>query len=249
MKPTEYLKNATILKAIHASKKTYTYYLDAKYSDYDVISKAEDITAEFLSELSELEGDQEDRRVVYRVMTWEHVPSYEAVKGGPKQSRADGGEGRIQINFAPFKHYILQDGVLTEVARSHWVGGFENGHFSQDHGKMTNSLAHIITLLVTRYGTRYNWRGYSFNDDMRGNAIVQLCQVGLSFNEAKGQNPFAYYTQIADNAFKAVLKKEAQQSDIKDEHMLMAGMMPSSKYWAGDLGKYTQDAPIPHPTS
>ena len=47
--------------------------------------------------------------------------------------------------------------------------------------------------LVERYSQRSNWRGYTYIDEMRGQALLQLTQIGLQFNEAKSDNPFAYY--------------------------------------------------------
>ena len=32
-------------------------------------------------------------------------------------------------------------------------------------------------------------------------ALVQLAQIGLQFNEAKSDNPFAYYTATVNNSF------------------------------------------------
>ena len=43
--------------------------------------------------------------------------------------------------------------------------------------------------LCDRYGTRGNVRGYTYNDEMRGQAILQLTQIGLQFDEPASVNP------------------------------------------------------------
>ena len=62
--------------------------------------------------------------------------------------------------------------------------------------------------LVERYAMRGNWRGYTYNDEMQSTALLQLSEVGLKFNEARSQNPFAYYTATITNSFTRVLNLE-----------------------------------------
>jgi len=109
----------------------------------------------------------------------------------------------VKLNFPPFWHYMIDDDkVPYVVGKSHWIGGMENGYFSKDHGKMTDKLAHMFIKLCERYATRSNWRGYTYNEEMRGTALLQLSQIGLQFNEDKSQNPFAYYTAAITNSNK-----------------------------------------------
>jgi hypothetical protein len=53
------------------------------------------------------------------------------------------------------------------------------------HGNMTKKLAHMFMKLCERYATRSNWRGYTYNDEMRSQALLQLSQIGLQFDESK----------------------------------------------------------------
>ena len=81
--------------------------------------------------------------------------------------------------------------------------------------------------LCDRYGTRSNWRGYTYNDEMRGAAILQLIQVGLQFDESKSQNPFAYYTAVITNSFTKILNMEKRNQNIRDDILEMNDMNPS----------------------
>ena len=62
---------------------------------------------------------------------------------------------------------------------------------------------------------------------MRGQALLQLSQIGLQFDESKSQNPFAYYTAAITNSFTRVLNVEKRNQNIRDDMLQEAGAMPS----------------------
>ena len=164
-----------------------------------------------------------DTDLVIRVMTFDHVPEEPGRKKNPKTVA----DRHARCNFPPFKHYALINGEWQEVVRSHWQGGIGNGHFSIDHGSITNELAKMMMKLCERYAMRSNWRGYTYVDEMRGNALVQLSQVGLQFDESRSQNPFAYYTATITNSFTRVLNLEKRNQNIRDDILQDSGYMPS----------------------
>jgi len=164
-----------------------------------------------------------DDDVVFRVMTYDHIP----VEVGRKKNPKTEAEEKAKVNFPPFKHYAYQNGVLKEVARSHWQGSLSNGDFNVEHGNLTNKLGTMFLKLVERYSHRANWRGYTYVDEMRGQALLQLSEVGLKFNEAKSDNPFAYYTAAVNNSFTRVLNLEKRNQNIRDDILIDSGHLPS----------------------
>ena len=165
----------------------------------------------------------DDGEAVFRVMTYEHIPDEPGRKKNPKNVS----EEKSKLNFAPYKHYAYVNGEVTEVARSHWQGGVKTGAFNCEHGNLTNKLGTMFLKLVERYSHRANWRGYSYVDEMRGDALLQLSLVGLKFNEARSDNPFAYYTQTITNCFTRVLNSEKRMQTIRDDILIEQGHMPS----------------------
>jgi len=165
--------------------------------------------------------DKED--LVFRVMTMEHIPDAPGRKKNPKNEA----ETKERVNFPSFKHYAYINDEIKEVARSHWQGSLSNGQFSVDHGTLTNKLGIMFLKLVERYSHRANWRGYTYVDEMRGQAILQLAQIGLQFNEAKSDNPFAYYTAAVNNSFTRVLNMEKRNQAIRDDILIDSGHLPS----------------------
>jgi diacylglycerol kinase family enzyme len=62
---------------------------------------------------------------------------------------------------------------------------------------------------------------------MRGQALLQLSQIGLQFDESKSDNPFAYYTAAITNSFTRVLNIEKKNQSIRDDILEMNGLNPS----------------------
>lgn len=251
-----YLNNKDILKEIHKSKTSYCSYKNPEDSDYDLILKSVDqinptnirkakkSRAERLTKLNTEAGKPAkvttrsvaDQDVVFRVMTFDHIPPKETVvenvdpEAEPMETEYDEKEPikYVKLNFPPFQHYRLnKKGKPVCVGKSHWEGDLKDGHFSREHGALTNKLATMFMKLCERYATRSNWRGYTYNDEMRSQALLQLIQIGLQFNEAKSQNPFAYYTAVISNTFTRVLNIEKRNQSIRDDILEMNNLSPS----------------------
>ncbi len=190
------------------------------------------------------ESDIKVTDLVFRVMTWEHVPNDTSKLSKAKDIVQDDDDDEIihteydeedvkpakyiKVNFPPFVHYKVDSEVNPYlVGRSHWKGSLTDGHFSKDHGKMTNKLAHMFMKLCERYATRSNWRGYTYNDEMRSQALLQLSQIGLQFDESKSLNPFAYYTAAITNAFTRVLNIEKRNQNLRDDILELNNLNPS----------------------
>ena len=253
MRKQNYLNNKDILKEIHRSKNTFNSYTDPEYNQYDIIlddidkinirtiAEAKRNKAKRLSNAAYEEAKAAGKKIkqadceipytkitkeelIFRIMTFDHIPEQPGRKKNPKTVA----DTKVKLNFPPFQHYKFNDeGDLVLVGKSHWIGGMENGHFSKDHGKATNKLALMWMKLCDRYATRGNVRGYTYNDEMRGQAILQLAQIGLQFDESKSQNPFAYYTAAVTNSFVRVINIEKRNQNIRDDILEMNDLNPS----------------------
>jgi hypothetical protein len=151
---------------------------------------------------------------------------------------------KMRLNFPPFEHYRLDEDKIPQlIGRSHWRGDLATGEFSKDHGNMTKKLALMFMKLCERYATRSNWRGYTYNEEMRGQALLQLSQIGLQFDESKSQNPFAYYTAAITNSFTRILNIEKKNQNIRDDILEMNGLNPS--WTRQNSGKGTAQMSVP----
>ena len=267
-----YLNNKDMLAEIHRSKNSFCSFVQPEYANYDIIltsldkinirtvAEAKRNRAKKLStdayEAAKARGERvkmadfevdyrtiEKTDLIFRIMTFDHVPEEPGRKKNPKTVA----DTKIKLNFPPFQHYKFNDDDnLICVGKSHWEGGMENGHFNKEHGVATNKLALMWMKLVDRYATRGNVRGYTYNDEMKGQAILQLAQIGLQFDESKSNNPFAYYTAAVTNSFVRVINLEKRNQNIRDDILEMNDMNPShtrlhSGEWEAALKRESAD--------
>lgn len=248
-----YLNNRDLLREIHKSKNTFCSYIASEDSQYDIIlpslakinritiaqakkNRADRLTRDAWEKGLKIDPKvkQEQFRVdykkiqkielVFRIMTFDHIPLAPGRKKTPKLTS----DHHVKVNFPPFQHYRLDENDQPYcVGKSHWVGGTQNGYFNKDQGRISNELAKMFMKLCERYGTRGNWRGYTYNDEMRSQALLQLSQVGLQFDESKSANPFAYYTATITNSFTRILNIEKKNQNIRDDILEMNNMNPS----------------------
>jgi hypothetical protein len=230
----KYVTNKDLLREIHLSKATFCVFQDPRYADFDaIVPSLDDITPEVIERaiakrmkaLVKTNPDavitQDD--LVFRVMTFEHIP----IDPNRKRKARNTDQSYARTNFPPFKHHVLREGQPIEVGRSHWRGTLEAGEFSVETGRVSNRLAQMWMLLVDRYSRRGNWRNYTYVDEMRAFALLQLSQVGLQFDESKSDNPFAFYTTTVRNCFTRILLVEKKSQHIRDDMLIMAGVAPS----------------------
>jgi hypothetical protein len=250
----KYLNNRDLLAEIHRSKCSFSSFIKPEYSQHDIIltsldkinirtvadakrNKAKRQGLEAFTR-ARANGDKKVKLaectadyttiaktdVVFRIMTFDHIP----LAPGRKKTVKSTADGHDKINFPPFQHWKYNDeGELICVGKSHWKGDLDSGKFSKDHGRITENLGKMFIKLSERYAQRSNWRGYTYVEEMRGQAILQLSQIGLQFDESKSENPFAYYTAAVTNSFTRVLNLEKKNQNIRDDLLEEAGLTPS----------------------
>ena len=253
-KKVKYLNNRDLLAEIHKSKCSFSSYTSPEYQQHDIILTSLDkvnirtiaeakrnrakrqgilafgqarIAGDKKIKLAECTADYKTiakTDIVIRIMSFEHVP----LAPGRKKTLKNTADSHDKVNFPPFQHWKFNDqDELICVGKSHWKGPLDTGKFSKDHGRITENLGKMFIKLSERYAQRSNWRGYTYNEEMRGQAILQLSQIGLQFDESKSENPFAYYTAAVTNSFTRVLNIEKKNQNIRDDMLEEAGLTPS----------------------
>lgn len=271
MRKVNYLNNRDLLAEIHKSKTTFCSFTQPEYHQYDIIltsldrinirtiAEAKRNKAKRLSqadfESRKLAGEkvkQADceidykkitkQELIFRIMTFDHIPDEPGRKKNPKTIA----DTKTKLNFPPFQHwkFDVNDDLIC-VGKSHWQGDVDTGGFSKSKGQTTDKLARMWLKLVERYATKGNVRNYTYNDEMKGQAILQLSQIGLQFDESKSNNPFAYYTAAVTNSFVRIINIEKKNQNIRDDILEMNDLNPSytrtnNHEWEADLRRAQQ---------
>ena len=249
-----YLNNRDLLAEIHRSKNSFSSFTKPDYSQHDIIlTNLDKINIRTVADAKRNQAkrlgiiafnaarEAGDKKIklaectpdyktiaktdlVFRIMTFDHIP----LAPGRKKTTKTTADSHDKVNFPPFQHWKFDDNdQLICVGKSHWKGTVDKGHFSKDHGRITENLGKMFIKLSERYAQRSNWRGYTYNEEMRGQAILQLSQIGLQFDESKSENPFAYYTAAVTNSFTRVLNIEKKNQNIRDDMLEINGLTPS----------------------
>ena len=84
--------------------------------------------------------------------------------------------------------------------------------------KVTNYIGESILLICNNLAKKPNFSGYTYKQDMISDGIMDCFAAVDNFNPDKTNNPFAYFTQIAWNAFLRRIQKEKKQTYIKHKN-------------------------------
>ena len=114
-------------------------------------------------------------------------------------------------------HYV--DNKMFAQALTDWI--VEN----KDNGKRINwtemprYVAECLMKIVEHFGLQGCWRGYTYLDEMKSEAIINLVKGIHNYNINFSPNAFAYASEIVRKSFIFVLDKEKAQASIKNEHI------------------------------
>lgn len=151
------------------------------------------------------------------------------------------------------KHFLNNRDLLNEVilSKERLVENPSLGY----GGAMTRNLTRMFMLLVDRFASKNNWSQYSYIEELKGQALVNLCDKWHMFDPNRNPeypNPFAFYTAVIQNSFRGQILKEKKPQKIKDAILVSMGMTPSygaqldgeegSSYYDFQRGKATNDS-------
>ena len=84
--------------------------------------------------------------------------------------------------------------------------------------RVTDYIGQSILLICNNLAKKPNFSGYTYKQDMISDGIIDCIAAVDNFNPDKTNNPFAYFTQIAWNAFIRRIHKEKKQTYIKHKN-------------------------------
>jgi len=84
--------------------------------------------------------------------------------------------------------------------------------------QVSNYIGQSILLICNNLAKKPNFSGYTYKQDMISDGIMDCIAAVDNFDPDRTNNPFAYFTQIAWNAFIRRIQKEKKQTYIKHKN-------------------------------
>ena len=86
-------------------------------------------------------------------------------------------------------------------------------------------VGECFLMICNKLSSKPNFMNYSYRDEMVADAIENCVSAAHSFDPSKSTNPFAYFTQIAWNAFIRRIQKEKKQAYVKHKNFEYSNLM------------------------
>ena len=154
----------------------------------------------------------------------------------PKTTHKNGSV--IDQDGKSYEDYLRDMGVEVDNPKGHYVNNAElYQHMvayceardkalaeGKEKPPVDNFIGEAIMKIATHLSFRPNFIGYSYRQDMIGDAIDNCLTYIDSFDPKKSKNPFSYLTQVCWCAFVRRLKIEKRNSIIKGRYMMMSNV-------------------------
>jgi K+-transporting ATPase A subunit len=103
-------------------------------------------------------------------------------------------------------YYVTNDDMIAEIERY------------QESKNISNELGKMFLFIASNFANKGNFSGYTWKEDMIGEAVYTCVRYVHNFDLSKynNPNPFAYFTQICYHSFISYIKKQKKYSQIKD---------------------------------
>ena len=98
--------------------------------------------------------------------------------------------------------------------------------------QVSNYIGQSILLICNNLSKKPNFSGYTYKQEMVSDGIIDCIAAVDNFDPDKTNNPFAYFTQIAWNAFIRRIQKEKKQTYIKHKNYENSFLM--NELWEGN---------------
>jgi hypothetical protein len=121
--------------------------------------------------------------------------------------------GEIMSELKP-THYVSNKDLYAAMCiyLSELKLSIEN---NEERPVIPDDIANAIIRIATNMSNLYNFIGYSFRDEMISDAILK-CMIKIDrFDPNRGENPFAYFSQICWNEYITRIKIEQREHSVK----------------------------------
>ena len=117
------------------------------------------------------------------------------------------------------KNYVNNKDLFDSIVQHQ----YEHTEWSKDPSgpapQVSAYIGECFFHMSTRISSKPNFSGYSYKEDMILDGVEDCIKYIKTFNPAKTQNPFAYFTTSIINAFIRRIHKEKKEQYIKYKNL------------------------------
>lgn len=115
--------------------------------------------------------------------------------------------------------YTSKAGLQADLAA--WVTARDAARVAgKTEPPVPNSIGTAILHICQRMSTRANFNGYTYLEEMVGDAVLDCTRAVRNYNVNRiEQNPFGYFSRISWNAMLRRIEVEGNQTKLKQELM------------------------------
>jgi hypothetical protein len=117
------------------------------------------------------------------------------------------------------KHKYVDNKKLYEELAKYSVAFKEAKENNKPRPQMSAYLGMAIIKISEGLSMRWNYNGYTYRDEMVGDAIENVVRYVHNFDPVKYKNAFGYITMIINNAF--LRKMEAEKEQVYIRHKVL----------------------------
>jgi len=119
--------------------------------------------------------------------------------------------------MAKAKNYINNKTLYTSMVE-HRTKLNNAAMLDKPKPQVSNYIGQSILLICNNLAKKPNFSGYTYKQEMISDGIIDCIAAVDNFDPDRTNNPFAYFTQIAWNAFIRRIHKEKKQTYIKHKN-------------------------------
>ena len=116
------------------------------------------------------------------------------------------------------KNHYVNNKTLFEEMKKYKAARINSQENDLPAPKIPRYIGECLLMICTKLATKPNFSGYTYRDEMVADGIENCIAAVDNFDPDRYNNPFAYFTQIAWNAFIRRISKEKKQSYIKHKN-------------------------------
>jgi DNA-directed RNA polymerase specialized sigma24 family protein len=129
------------------------------------------------------------------------------------------------VKKPPAKKHYVNNKTLFETLRLYKEDKKRAEAEGRIKPQVPNYIGVCIMQICNRLSHRPNFINYSYRDDMVADGIENCISAVDNFDPDRYDNPFAFFTMIAWNAFIRRITKEKKQAYIKHKNYEQSGIM------------------------